>query len=304
VANRKNDFNFENTLKTHSDETFLNFQNYLLITSEQITKILYYTPVTPHQVILFSLIIGVLSSYLIIQDDIIVVIIGAVLLFYKNVLDKVDGSLARAKGLASRRGRFYDSIADFIVSLALFFAIGCKLYLTYEHWFVFVIGFLGLIFSMLQCSYFIYYEVAFIKQTGKNTINRLLETVTEEDRKSEDKVTLILHRIFQFIYGWQDYLVFKADNYFLNKLISKPPAGSAENIKYKTSNVKELWYKDRPFLSIASLLCIGSHMVLIAVFAVIGKFEYYLVLNLILWNLLLIFAVFYHYLNLRNWIEQ
>jgi uncharacterized membrane protein len=65
------------------------------------------------------------------------------------------------------------------------------------------------------------------------------------------------------------------------------------------SNINSIWYKDKSFLSISSLLSIGTHMVLIAVSAVIGRFEYYIVLNLILWNLLLIFSVFYHYYHAK-----
>ncbi len=132
MTEEKNEFSYVTTLKYQPEDTFLNFQHYLLFTSKQITKFLYKTSVTPHQVILFSLIIGLTSSYLIIQENKVLVILGAVLLFYKNVLDKVDGSLARAKGMASRRGRFYDSITDFIVSFALFTAIGFKFYLKYQ----------------------------------------------------------------------------------------------------------------------------------------------------------------------------
>jgi hypothetical protein len=300
VAHGDNEFLYENTLKYRPDETFFNFQHLLLVSSAQITKFLYKTSVTPHQVILFSLITGILSSFLIISENNVIVIIGAVLLFYKNVLDKVDGSLARAKGLASRRGRFYDSISDFIVSFSLFTMIAYKLNLAYQSYWVWVICYAALITSMLQCSFFIYYEVAFIKQTGKKTINRLIEKVTEDDLKNEDKFTILLQKIFQIIYGWQDYLVSKIDLFFLSKLEQKLIAVGGEEIKNQISEIKNVWYRDKPFLSIASLLSIGSHMFFIALFAVIGKFEYYLVLNLIFWNLLLIFTVCYHYLNVKN----
>ena len=286
MAERQNEFLYETTLKYQPEDTFLNFQHYLLFSSKQITKFLFSTPVTPHQVILFSLILGIASSFLIIQENKILVIIGAVLLFYKNVLDKVDGSLARSKGMASRRGRFYDSITDFIVSFALFTAIGFKINQQYNSIRVWIICYSALIASMLQCSYFIYYEVAYIKQTGKNTVNRLIESVTEDDLKTQDKFTILLQRIFQLIYGWQDYIMLRIDKFFLRKL-----TGSAE--------FENTWYKDKPFLSLSSLLCIGTHMVLIALFAVIGRFEYYLVWNLILWNLLLISCVFYHYYHVK-----
>lgn len=293
MAEGKNEFSYETTLKYKPEETFFNFQHYLLFTSKQITKFLYKTSVTPHQVILFSLIIGIASSYLIIQENSILVIIGAVLLFYKNVLDKVDGSLARAKGLVSRRGRFYDSITDFIVSFALFTAIAFKLLESYNSYWVWPVCYIALITSMVQCSFFIYYEVAFIKETGKFTINRLLESVTDEDLHAGDKFTLFLHRIFQLIYGWQDYFIYKIDRFYLSVL-------SKKYVNRSDADIRSIWYKDKPFLSVSSLLCIGTHMFLIAVSAVTGKFEYYLVLNLILWNLLLIFCVFYHYNHVKS----
>lgn len=284
------EFSYNDAIKYKEGETFLNFQNYLLFSSKQITKFLYKTPVTPHQVIMFSMIIGIASSILIIQSTIIAVIIGAVLLFYKNVFDKVDGSLARAKNIATRRGRFYDSISDFIVSFALFTAIGFKLYSSYHAIWVWVVSYTALVTSMLQCSYFVFYEVSFIKQTGKKTVNRLIERVIAEDLKSEDGFTILLQRIFQVIYGWQDYLMFSIDKFFISKLKQY----------YSGSGLENIWYKDKPFLSLSSLLCIGTHMFLIALSAVIGNFECYLYVNFIVLNLLLIFCVLYHYYHIKT----
>ncbi len=297
MAKENNEFSYETTLKHRTDDTFLNFQRYLLFSAKQITRFLYNTSVTPHQVIFFSLLIGVLSSFLIINDNKIIVIVGAVFLFYKNVLDKVDGSLARSKNMVSRRGRFYDSISDFIVSFSLFTAIGWKLNQNYNSTWVWIISYTALITSMLQCSFFIYYEVAFIKQTGKNTVNRLLESVTDEDLHKEDKFTIMLQRIFQFIYGWQDYIFYKIDKFSLAMVESQMASVNKSKIEYHKSEIANVWYKDKTFLSLSSLLGIGTHMVLIAFFAIIGRFEYYLILNLILWNLLLISAVFYHYFH-------
>lgn len=288
-------FLFEKTLKTKPDDTFFNIQSYFYITSKQITKLLFYTRITPHQVILISMIFGFAASYLLIQDWFYLVFIGAVLLFYKNVLDKVDGSLARAKDMASRRGRFYDSISDFLVSFAVFAAIGYKLTSKYDNPVFYVISLTAFIFSMLQCSFFIYYQVAFIKYSGKETINRLLENITEEDISNQDKFTILLQRIFQLIYGWQDYFVFKIDSYFLNKL---------KNLYDDIPKLSDFWYKNKPFLTFASILSIGSHMVLIAAFALADSLEYYLFVNLILWNLLLGLAVIYQYNSVKNKIKK
>lgn len=289
-------FQYEKTLKTKPEDSFLNLQQFLFITSKQITKLLFYTPVTPHFVILLSMIFGVAASYLIIQDNKILVIAGALLLFYKNVLDKVDGSLARVRGVDSRRGRFYDSISDFVVTFTSFTAISYKLYITHNNPIWLAAGYTAMIFSMLHCSYFIYYQVSFIKFTGKQTVNRIIETVTEEDIKKQDKLTTLLQRIFMFIYGWQDILMAAIDNYFYKKLDMMAPASKKEELNI-------IWYKNKPFLTFASSLSIGTHIFLICIAAVLNMFEYYMFMNLILMNLLLILSIIYHYNSVKESIK-
>jgi len=288
----KQDFPYEKSLKTTTSNDFLNLQSFLFVSSKQITKTLYNTSVTPHQIIFLSMIFGISASYLIIQNDKIFVVIGAVLLFYKNVLDKVDGSLARAKGLDSRRGRFYDSLADFVVTLTVFSALTYKLYLEYRSEWIFLIGFLAMVFSMLQCSFFIYYHVSFIKHTGKETVNRIIESITEADLRTQDKWTLLMQRTFMLIYGWQDILFNRLDKTLYNKSMSK--------LKCQMSKFNEFWYENKPFLTLASSLSIGTHIFLICIFAILNKFEYYLFMNLIFMNLLLIFAVIYQYKSVKN----
>jgi phosphatidylglycerophosphate synthase len=290
-------FQYEKTLKTKPEDSFLNLQSFLFVTSRQITKLLYHTPATPHFVILLSLLFGLGGSYLVINENKSLVIAGSVLLFYKNVLDKVDGSLARAKGLDSRRGRFYDSISDFIVTLASFSAINYKLYQQYNSSWVFVVCFAAMIFSMLQCSYFIYYQVSFIKYSGKDTVNRIIETVTEEDIKTQDKWTTFLQRVFMVIYGWQDILFASLDNAIYKKL-------EINVTKNKLVVLNQSWYKNKKFLTLASSLSIGTHIFLICLAAIFDMFEYYLFVNLILMNLLLIFSVLYHYYSTKTLINQ
>jgi len=283
----KEKFSYEKTLKTDKDNSFLNLQQFLFITSKQLTQFFYYTKVTPHQVILLSMIFGITASYLIIQPVKLYAVTGAILLFYKNVLDKVDGSLARAKGLDSRRGRFYDSISDFIVTFTSFTAISYSLYVQYNSVYAFVAGYAAMVFSMLQCSYFIFYQVSFIRSTGKNTVNRVLEDVTEEDKIQQDKWTTFLQRIFMLIYGWQDKLF-----YFIDKRLIASFGGDENKLR--------VWYQNKSFLTLASSLSIGTHIFLLCISAIIGRFEYYIFVNLILMNLLLILSVVFHYKSTVN----
>lgn len=285
-------FSYEKSQKTDPENKFLNLQSFLFVTSGALTRFFYYTKVSPHQVILLSMIFGISASYLLVQDEKYLVIIGALLLFYKNVLDKVDGSLARAKGLDSRRGRFYDSISDFIVTAAVFSAIIYKLILRHNNYLIIAIGLAAMLCSMLQCSYFIFYQVSFIISTGKKTVNRLIEKVTDDDIKTQDKWTIFLQRVFMLIYGWQDKLFAMVDKMLFRRLISSSTSGGGETVKLQAET---LWYQNEPFLTLASSLSIGSHIFLICIAALFDVFEYYFFVNLICMNLLLIFSVIFHY---------
>jgi phosphatidylglycerophosphate synthase len=292
-------FSHEKSLKTPPEDTFFNLQSFLFIGAKRLTRFFYYTKISPHLVILLSMLFGLAASHMIIQSDMTIVVVGAFLLFYKNVLDKVDGSLARAKGLDSRRGRFYDSISDFIVTLASFSAIGFFLLAKHDSLFMLLAAYAAMIFSMLQCSYFIFYQVSFIRLSGKNTVNRIVEKVTEEDIFSQDKWTTFLQQVFQVIYGWQDRLFYVLDKKLYSKFIQNTPA---ENYSEKPdeTTLRRAWYGNKKFLTLASSLSIGTHILLICITAITRTFEYYLFMNLICMNLLLILSVVYHYFSSKK----
>lgn len=296
-------FSHEKTLKTNPEDTFFNLQSFLFLGAKPLTKFFYYTKITPHQVIFLSLLFGLAASHLIIQNDMTLVIIGSVLLFYKNVLDKVDGSLARAKGLDSRRGRFYDSISDFIVTLASFSAIGFWLLAKYDSVLWLLAAFAAMIFSMLQCSYFIFYQVSFIKLTGKNTVNRLLERVKDSDIYSQDRFTTFLQQVFQSIYGWQDRLFYIVDKKLYGKFIQNSAAEDHSD-KPNEAMLRRDWYGNKKFLTMTSSLSIGTHIFFICIAAVTRTFEYYLFMNLICMNLLLILSVVYHYFSSKKLLKS
>jgi phosphatidylglycerophosphate synthase len=292
-------FSHEKTLKINPEDNFFNLQSLLFIGAKSLTKFFFYTNITPHQVILLSLLFGLAASHLIIQNDMTLVLIGSLLLFYKNVLDKVDGSLARAKGLDSRRGRFYDSISDSIVTLASFSAIAFWLFDKYDSVLYLIAAYAAMIFSMLQCSYFIFYQVSFIKLTGKDTVNRIVEKVTEEDIFSQDKFTTFLQQVFQVIYGWQDRLFYSIDKKLYSKFIHNSAADDhSENPN--EAMLRRAWYGNKKFLTLSSSLSIGTHIFFICIAAVTRAFEYYLFVNLICMNLLLILSVVYHYFSSKK----
>ncbi len=82
---------------------------------------LYRTPVQPEHLVLFQGLLGLVAAGLIAGG---MGAWAAPLLLIKALLDNADGQLARARDQASQLGRYLDTEVDFLVNLALFWALG------------------------------------------------------------------------------------------------------------------------------------------------------------------------------------
>lgn len=85
------------------------------------------TAVTPNQITTAGLLLGLLGSWLLASVRYPTQCAGAVFLWTCCILDGCDGEIARLKRLATPWGGRYDVVADNIVHLAIFVAIGVHL---------------------------------------------------------------------------------------------------------------------------------------------------------------------------------
>ena len=85
--------------------------------SAQIVKYLARTKVTPNQVTVVSLIVGLLGGLLFFKGTYIYLVIGAIILEISVTLDCVDGGLARVKGMCSEFGQWLENLADRLVEI-------------------------------------------------------------------------------------------------------------------------------------------------------------------------------------------
>lgn len=88
-----------------------------------LVKIFQPTFVTPNQITMFSLILGLVSGYCFWQGTAGWVMLGAVFLFWTNVFDCADGMLARIRGTSSVIGYILDGMVDYITHIVVFVSI-------------------------------------------------------------------------------------------------------------------------------------------------------------------------------------
>jgi phosphatidylglycerophosphate synthase len=81
------------------------------------------TSVEPWQVVAGHTVIGFVAAYLVATYSHSEWVWAAVLLQVKTVLDNADGGLARATGRVTEFGRYFDTVCDLLVNVALFAAL-------------------------------------------------------------------------------------------------------------------------------------------------------------------------------------
>jgi phosphatidylglycerophosphate synthase len=235
----------------------------------------------PHELVtLASIGSGLLSAIMFYQGKLIP---AAILLHGKDVFDACDGSLARMTGRGHLIGRYLDSLGDFLVLASVVIAISLHAYsLGQQHYLVWGVAALFSIF--VQCSFFNFYQIAYIEQYGIGSLNSKRDEAGRDDLdvSALSGPARLLLKLLRFayivVYSWQDRLVAAVDNTLLKRGATCP---------------KSDWYGDKPLMILQSPLCFGTHIFVLIVSALLGRPQYGLVFIVTAMNLYLLFVLYY-----------
>jgi len=250
-----------------------------------VTRLLFYTPVSPNQVTLLSTLFGIAGGVSLAVDS--GSLLRAGILFYlKDIFDSADGQLARVKRLYSRQGRFFDSIGDFVVNLFLFGGIVFALHQSGVSFFLsLVLGIGGFISVNLRVSYHVFYQTSFLHLGSGYLNNRVTEELTHEDLE-QDGTTIRLQKIFLAVYGWQDILIRYIDGWCFG-------AG-----REKASDIQRArWFCNPIGLQLNGLFGLGTEFVALTVCFLFNNLWLYISCTLVFFNCLWVATIAY-----RKWI--
>lgn len=114
--------------------------------SKTLVSYLVKTPVTPNQITIFRLTILIpLSAYFLVQGMYGFEIVGILLYIFNNILDYVDGDLARAKKVSSSTGDLIEHTADILGENILVFGVALGSYRILNDVMIFVMAILSII---------------------------------------------------------------------------------------------------------------------------------------------------------------
>ena len=144
------------SFQTAADDGFL-ARHFDRLISRFISSRLAHTAVTPNQVTLGGVSIGLLGAFLLSRPGYWVQLMGAFLFLFCVIVDGVDGEIARLKLKETRFGHYLDVVTDNIVHIAVFMGIAFGLFNEtcdpgYLHALWFLMGGFGLcVLAVYQC---------------------------------------------------------------------------------------------------------------------------------------------------------
>ena len=287
-------YSYARSLKSDISDELIN--TYLLRPiAGLVVKALYLTRITPNQLTISAIIVGACAAAFYSIGEYRATVIAGLLVTLKDLLDSADGQLARAKNLFSRRGRFIDSIGDFLVDLLVFGAITFSLYSKQPSPHILVLGLASFVGITLRVSYHVFYHVSYLHLEDRYQTNRLIEEIREEERQG-DQVALRLQQIFLVIYSWQDKLMCWIDKW------SKSAGGQMSSEGQRLYNQR--WYSDRLALQLSGLLGFGTELALLTVCSLFNELCLYLWLNFLLMNGIWLISILYRKLYLAPALVQ
>lgn len=97
------------------------------------------TGITPNTITVISIVVGIIGACFFYYDSVWMTLLGIVGLVLANILDCVDGQLARLTGIKSKIGRILDGIAGDLWFLTLYTSIALRMYDATGNW-IFIVG--------------------------------------------------------------------------------------------------------------------------------------------------------------------
>jgi hypothetical protein len=251
-------------------------------------KLIYRTPVTPNQVTLLAICLGLAAAACWLEGSRSAMIWGGALLWISAIMDGADGILARAKNMQSAFGRALDGTADMIVGLSTAAACLWHLFATGADWQFLLLGLIAIATTGFHLNLYDFYKELHLRLTR-------LDRGGEGD--DAERAEQLRQKALHDHAPWYTRLsmTFYADyNRFQERLLKKsnPLALRLMRGVARSSHSAEL-YRDvnrRP-MRFWMAVSLAPHSYLFAIFGMFDRLDLYLWLRLTLMNLLALAAL-------------
>lgn len=289
---------YEASLKSIETENFVDRIFYRPI-GFRIAKALRNTGVTPNMITVISIFVGAAAGFFFYKADIVYNVIGILFLIMANILDCVDGQLARLTGIKSKIGRILDGFAGDIWFASIY--IGFALRLSEQtgcYWF-FALAVMSGASHLFQANITDYYKTLhlYFISKDKGAEFQSIEQIEAQHKQLKYGVA----KFFYFLYRWYSLLQVKVTP-TLQKMLKQMHSLYGDDIP---ENIRiEFRKKSKALMKYIDLMTFNGRTIIMFVIVLSGEVYLYYLYEILVLNAVLFFCMKKHEQICASFIKQ
>ncbi len=289
---------YEASLKSIETENFVDRIFYRPI-GFRIAKALRNTGVTPNMITVISIFVGAAAGFFFYKTDIVYNVIGILFLILANILDCVDGQLARLTGIKSKIGRILDGFAGDIWFASIY--IGFALRLSEQtgcYWF-FALAVMSGMSHLFQANITDYYKTLhlYFISKDKGAEFQSIEQIEAQHKQLKYGVA----KFFYFLYRWYSLLQVKVTP-TLQKMLKQMHSLYGDDIP---ENIRiEFRKKSKALMKYIDLMTFNGRTIIMFVIVLSGEVYLYYLYEILVLNAVLFFCMKKHEQICASFIKQ
>lgn len=162
------------------------------------------TGITPNMITIISIFVGAATGFLFYPENIYYNICGVLFLMTANILDCVDGQLARLTGIKSEIGRILDGVAGDIWFLCIYLGLAFRLQNEFGTSLFFVAAVLSGLSHLVQANITDYYKTLHLYFISKEKGSEF--PAMEEIEAKYNGMKPGVDKVFFYLYRWYSLL--------------------------------------------------------------------------------------------------
>lgn len=278
-------YTFEDSLKSIETENFLDRIFYRPI-GYRIALLLAKTPVTPNTITIISIFIGVFAGVLLSPQNIWINIAGFALLVIANILDCVDGQLARLTGIKSPIGRILDGLAGNLWFISIYIAIALRLSADFGAAVAWTAATLSGLSNLIQSNIVDYYKTAHLYFISSAKGNEF-ETVSSIKAKHSAMPRGINKALYVLYVYYSTIQMFITPQ--LQKLLARLTAEYGKDLPQDIRN--SLRANSSRIMPILNIITFNGRSIALLISVLTQIFWIYLAFEIVVLNIVLVIAI-------------
>lgn len=268
---------YKKSLKHIEAEEPLDLYFYRIV-SFLFVKIILPFPITPNQISIAALAMGVISAVFYSFGSKEAFLIAAVFYAIYYLFDLSDGQVARLKNNGTRIGRIIDGISDYVTHVSIYIGLGIGLGNELNTWLLLIAT---LICLMVQVILFDFYRSRYLEYT-LGEVNLFGEDLKQFHKEYEELLSTPGNKIDKLVYFL--YLKYLAvQQFFITK--------TAKEKKYNKFNTGDFLKNNKLIIRLWSFMGSSLHITLLIVMSVLNRIDLYIYGILIIINIYTVIMV-------------